>query len=177
LAQAQASKWRPAPGYRSLTNSGMGRAKAEQEPNLKARINFQFPLLVQGAGEGEVTRSRGSSGDCQSQRCWPAWSKWFLKGRVPPLPNPPLGQREGVRRILPTDSTAPFETFDGRGVRRADRSPQSSGTREFALRADPSPRNDSRFEAKYRLPPTSRSAPWSLRPRSRRRNDPRPRPP
>src|SRR5258708_6219519 len=61
-------------------------------------------------------------------------------------PQPSPRTRGGCQKDLPTDSTAPFETFHGRGVRGADRSPQSSGTREVVLRADPRPRNYSRFE-------------------------------
>src|SRR5258708_6730704 len=64
-------------------------------------------------------------------------------------PQPSPRTRGGCQKDLPTDSTAPFETFHGRGVRGADRSPQSSGTREFVLRADPRPRNYSRFEVNY----------------------------
>src|SRR5258708_40068347 len=64
-------------------------------------------------------------------------------------PQPSPRTRGGCQKDLPTDSTAPFETFHGRGVRGADRSPQSSGTRKFALRVDPSPRNYSRFEVNY----------------------------
>ena len=99
---------------------------------------FQFPLLVQGEGEGEVTRSRRSSGDCKPQRRWPAWSKWFLKRHMPPLPNPPLGQGEGVRRILPTDSTAPVRRFmaDEFAAQIVRRNPLAQGNSYFARTRD-----------------------------------------
>jgi hypothetical protein len=69
-----------------------------------------FPLLVRGEGEGEVTRSRYSSGDFKAQGRWPAWSKWCLKRHAPPLPNPFLGQ-ESVdfrgKKVI-RDSSADF---------------------------------------------------------------------
>jgi hypothetical protein len=60
-----------------------------------------------------VTRSRYSSVDFKAQVHWPAWSRWFLKRQVPPLPNPPLGQGEGIRD-LPTNCMTHIETFMAR---------------------------------------------------------------